>query len=320
MPSLESQHPAVFFCNALGDHLLALPALRALAEIFRGNLTLVCKLGAAEMFFSELKLARVCEVPMTQPYPQRTWVFDADALASELRPCDLLLSLNCWHSRSVDLLLRRLSPARSVGFSRAFRRFIPVDWTKHTADRAFEVPRLLCPSLRLEEFSSPPALPAPVRRWARRLRATVPPSLRVLAVHADTKAEKRWPTRRWVALLDRLLSRHRDLVVFDVGLDDLGLDQGAHHDRIVPCCGLPLGHAMALLSEADMFLGVDSCMLHAADLFRVPGVGLFGTTEPHEFGFRFGPHRHVVSDGRMAGIGVAAVARALGSLASSNAR
>jgi len=34
-------------------------------------------------------------------------------------------------------------------------------------------------------------------------------------------------------------------------------------------------------------------MLHAADLARVPGVGLFGPTHPATWGFRFAPHRHL---------------------------
>jgi hypothetical protein len=34
-------------------------------------------------------------------------------------------------------------------------------------------------------------------------------------------------------------------------------------------------------------------MLHAADLARVPGVGLFGPTRAATWGFRFASHRHV---------------------------
>jgi ADP-heptose:LPS heptosyltransferase len=59
---------------------------------------------------------------------------------------------------------------------------------------------------------------------------------------------------------------------------------------------------MGLVGEADLFVGVDSCMLHVADLFRVPGVGLFGPTRPRQWGFRFGLHRHVVTEGDMSEI------------------
>ena len=40
-------------------------------------------------------------------------------------------------------------------------------------------------------------------------------------------------------------------------------------------------------------------MLHAADLFNVPGVGLFGPTSSAEFGFKFSRHHHVQADGTM---------------------
>jgi ADP-heptose:LPS heptosyltransferase len=50
---------------------------------------------------------------------------------------------------------------------------------------------------------------------------------------------------------------------------------------------------MGLVATADLFVGIDSSMLHAADLARVPGVGLFGPTRAVEWGFRFAPHRHI---------------------------
>jgi ADP-heptose:LPS heptosyltransferase len=48
-----------------------------------------------------------------------------------------------------------------------------------------------------------------------------------------------------------------------------------------------------LVADADLFLGVDSSMLHAADLARVPGMGIFGPTSAATWGFRFAAHRHV---------------------------
>ena len=52
-----------------------------------------------------------------------------------------------------------------------------------------------------------------------------------------------------------------------------------------------LNAATALTRDqhADLFLGIDSCFLHAADLFRIAGIGLFGPTDPFRFGFRLSP-------------------------------
>jgi ADP-heptose:LPS heptosyltransferase len=72
-----------------------------------------------------------------------------------------------------------------------------------------------------------------------------------------------------------------------------GLNVGPERDRIFPYLGLPLDLAIGLVANADLFVGIDSSMLHAADLAGIPGVGLFGPTRAATWGFRFGPHRHV---------------------------
>src|SRR5262245_44869753 len=96
----DAERPAVFFCNGVGDHLLALPALRALASIFPERLTLVCRSGARRQFFSDLQTHRVVEIAMKQRGQHMS--FDADELAPKLSGCDLFLSLNPWHSRDLD--------------------------------------------------------------------------------------------------------------------------------------------------------------------------------------------------------------------------
>ena len=51
----DAQRPVAIFGNGLGDHLLVLPALRALVETFAGRLGLVCMAGAPEIFFADLR-------------------------------------------------------------------------------------------------------------------------------------------------------------------------------------------------------------------------------------------------------------------------
>jgi ADP-heptose:LPS heptosyltransferase len=154
--------------------------------------------------------------------------------------------------------------------------------------------RLFDPSARIETYAQPVAIPPSVQEKARSIRATVPAGAKVLVVHADTDwAEKRWPATRFIDVLDRFLSRRRDFVAWIVGMGHEELNVGSERDRVFPYLGLPLDLAMGLVANADLFLGIDSCMLHAADLARVPGVGLFGETRAATWGFRFGPHRHV---------------------------
>src|SRR5262249_8063729 len=65
--------------------------------------------------------------------------------------------------------------------------------------------------------------------------------------------------------------------------------------RVVVIDDIPLELAMYLVSNADCFIGVDSCMLHVADLAKIPSIGIFGPTRICEFGIRFSEQRFHIS-------------------------
>ena len=328
----RAARPVVIFGNGLGDHLLALPAVRALAAIFEGRLALVSMPGAADLFFQGVRLRSVCETAMRSEASGK--VFDAESVVRAVGPADVVLSLNPWHSSSLDQLLDMWAAPLSIGFHPNFNEQLARDYNKHSADLAFDLPRWFDPLLKIENFAEPPLTSLHARRRARRIRAAACLPMHILAVHADTGlwtpegsrvmgarvaaegmlGNKMWPPERFVEVLDAFLSRHPDFIAIVVGSVDLRLDRGRNGSRIVPCCGLPLDVTFALVGTSDLFLGVDSCMLHAADLYGVPGVGLFGPTNPGEFGFRFGPHVHLAGGPFMEGITVDAVLAALESL------
>ena len=158
----------------------------------------------------------------------------------------------------------------------------------------FTLAQAFDPSLCIEDFADAPALDPRAACWADELIGRLPSTSQIIILHAESKPAKCWRTDRFVSVLDHVLDRLPDAWVFDVGQETVPYDAGIHGDRVVPACEMPLSHALAIVSRAHFFVGVDSCFLHAADLFRVPGVALFGPTHPHEFGFRFAPARHVV--------------------------
>ena len=65
----------MIFANAGGDHLTALPTIRALASLFPSRLTLISLPGMRPLFFRELHFRQVCEVRMTERGKTRS--FDA---------------------------------------------------------------------------------------------------------------------------------------------------------------------------------------------------------------------------------------------------
>lgn len=179
---------------------------------------------------------------------------------------------------------------------------LPKDSAGHVADRAFGIPAYFNGSLRIEDFAFPPRLPPSCRPRVRQFLRTVAPGKRVLAVHNETKAEKVWPRDRLIRLINSFLERHPEFVIFILDFHKPPASTEKFKDRVIHSAHLPLHYAFAVLGESDLFLGVDSCMLHAADLYRIPGVGLFGPAKIkfgprnykyQEWGFRFSPHRHI---------------------------
>ncbi len=299
---LQARRPTVYFSTLIGDSVLVLPTLRALAELFSAPMTLVCPEVSYDLCFRELG-ARLVDITGSPPFgpplgPPSNRVLDYDALVTEIGDVDLFIDAVPWDVPSnvfVRPLRQRLAPTTSIGFptSDAYDIVVPRD-LPHAADVTFKLARLFNPDARIESYAGPVPIPASVQTEIRALRAALPAGTKVLAVHADTKSlNKRWPVTRFIDLLDRFLVRHREFVVWVVGMGPEELNVGRERDRVIPHLGLPLDLAMGMVAEADLFLGIDSCMLHAADLARVPGVGLYGPTHPDRWGFRFAPHRHV---------------------------
>ena len=290
----QFQNPAVLYYNGIGDHLMTLPAVRAFSGALGGRMTLVCLPIASEVFRGVGARRSLYIGPGTDCW--KGGDFDARKLAQRLQPCDLLVSLNRIFTASMAELLHLMRPTRSVGLFPEFSVYFPFDQTRHSVDLAFDVARCVDPELELDDFSSPPELSAQSIKAAEYFRSLLPPGSRCLTVHADTSEEKMWPAKQLSGMLNDFLSEHQDFVVQLLGTHDLGIKHGIHASRIINCHGVPLSHSFAFVREADLFLGVDSALLHAADLFRIPSVGLFGPSDRRQFGFRFCRHRYITSD------------------------
>lgn len=304
----EARRPLALFGNGLGDHLMTLPAVRALAAGFEGRLGLVCRPGAWRRFFADLPLRTVCQMPFC------AGACSCFTAAQSLVPDrDLLVWLNPWRGRVLDALVA--AEGVTVGRFRRCTRFVETD-AAHAVDEAFAIARAVFPHLCLEDFAAPPYLAPAAVRAAQRVRAAVGVGRRLLAVHADPSTpDRRWPDGRLAECLAHFLKAHPEMWVLLVGGAAANRQPACDHERVVSLCGLSFATTMAVVAEADLFLGVDSCFLHAADLFRVPGVGLFGPTDPAEFGFRFTPvHAHLRAGTSMRSITTRRVVEALESV------
>jgi ADP-heptose:LPS heptosyltransferase len=226
----------------------------------------------------------------------------------------LFLSINPWHTNSVSNLLAAFPTRESVGFFPEFCHNLTCDYEGHAIDMAFAIPQFLNSELQLCDFSNPPAISKTAARIAQQFKRRYSAWERVLFMHTETKTEKSWPSGRFERVLDMFLEEFPEVGALVVDVRGEGIRRGRFPDRVVPVT-LPLDACFALLRDSDLFLGVDSCHLHAADLFRVPGVGLFGPTTSRRWGYKFSHSRNLQGAGRMDEIAVDNVYEALCSLA-----
>ena len=204
----------------------------------------------------------------------------------------------------------------SIGFFENYTHRLCLDYDKPSADLAFDIVRSLRPDYQLHDFLEPLRYPTERQQDVHEILSMLEPGTKTLSVHMDTRTNKLWDEKRWVESLDTFLDRHTNFVVLLVGRPECVFDTERLRNagRVIPCYGLSLSSSCCLVAESDLFIGIDSCMLHVADMARVPGVGLFGPTNAKEFGFYIGPHIMIQADGSMEKIEVGMVVEALNQL------
>jgi ADP-heptose:LPS heptosyltransferase len=189
----------------------------------------------------------------------------------------------------MEELLRRLRPRVSVGFMAGYDIVVPPDLTRHVAELMLDAVRVLRRDASLAAHLGPPRFSAAAVGKVEEIRASLPAGVKLLAVHSETQAWKRWRVDDCRRALRLFLERHPDYWCYVV---DLSADvaTACAHARVVHGAHA-LETMQCLVAQADLFVGIDSCFLHVADFSGVPSVGLFGPTRPERWGFVRAPHR-----------------------------
>lgn len=292
-PPSEFERPAVFFVNALGDQLLALPAVRALSSLFPGGIQLLLGEGMRSFVYSGLTVREAPVRVFWENFDERR--IDVGRIASRAEPCDLFLCLSTFDSPSLWELAGRMGARWTVSWFGGCDKSVRYDPGTHWFDLYFRFATQFRPDLCLDDFSFPPPLSAAAKDAALAfVRKHIAPESRMLFVHPETKPEKMWNHAALSWVVKQFLEAHPEFVVFTTSVEPCPLNLGHLSDREV-WVDEHLELSFAILSHADVFLGIDSCFLHAADLLRLPGVALFGPTDPKEWGFRLSPHGRVIS-------------------------
>lgn len=280
----------IFHHNGIGDYVMSVPAMRALAHFAPRPVHIVCGAIGASFLYEDAGADRIVRAPTG--YGHFAHRFDPDALADISPPYEWFISLAHWLSADI-LRLRERSRARwSTGLFPHFDLRPHVDDSSpvlHEIDRIFALAAAFHPFASPVDWMSPLPMPPSALDFAAAIVANLPVGNAMLAVHAETRPEKVWPLDRLDAALAMVMMERPDISPVILNTPRQQLPRAASNPAATFVGRPPLVDAMAVTAICDCFLGIDSCMLHVADLYRRPGVALFGPTDPAQYGYRLAP-------------------------------
>jgi heptosyltransferase-1 len=199
-------------------------------------------------------------------------------------------------------------PDRRSARERAAARFydvkIPVPRDRHAVERNRD--------LVAKVFGYAVEGPARYGLVAPAAPAWAPPGAYAVLLHAASRADKRWPDERWIALA-RLLSESGYATVFPGGTD---AERGAAARLAQQVPGGVAAHAMGLadaaglIGHAALVAGVDTGLTHLAVALERPTAGIYTATRPELTGLHGAEGVNLGGPGRAPS--VESVAAALG--------
>jgi len=130
-----------------------------------------------------------------------------------------------------------------------------------------------------EPFPMKVCVPPAVRAWAEAFRGDTPYAA---ICPFTTRPQKHWPEAHWQALAKALIARGWRVVVLGGPADRLSADRIFADVPVEPMVGkATLLESAALVSRADLIIGVDTGLTHMGWAFEVPTIALFGSTCPY---------------------------------------
>ncbi len=272
---------AVIRLSSLGDVVLTLPAVHALARAYPGaRLHYWVKEEYADVVRAD---PAVAHVRVLERDARR--IEDLVSMSAELEPCDLIVDLH-GSLRSRVLTFRQKARVLRAGSDRLRRaRWVHARWTRpapapHALDR---YARALAPIGVVP--AGPPRMEVTeeARRWAEAWRAErfgAAPALGICP--AARHATKRWPEEHWIALARRAAEAGLRVAAFSLRREREGLPRLAEALEGLggAWCTEPLARQAALLGAMRAVATGDTGLMHVAAARGAPVVALFGSTSP----------------------------------------
>jgi ADP-heptose:LPS heptosyltransferase len=286
------QQVVAFFQNGIGDFFLALPALRALVDAYPYQVTLICGAEPTPWWVYDLNFRKIIEIETTRQV--ESFCFNLESIKSILaRDCDIFISFSLWNSILLDDLKSHLQAKQTYGFHPSYTCRYEQNNHVHMSQQLLGVIKPLITNFLFNDYGYPPNVPASSRLIAEKqlyeLRKYYPEKKCFLAIHTDTLVEKMWPSNLFTQCITEIKRIYPTIAILILGAKPIICCKTLD---VIDFTGIPLSLTAALLAKIDFFLGIDSCLLHLADLFRIPCIGLYGPSNDKVYGMLY--TRHII--------------------------
>ncbi len=301
MPRTDERRILVIHVGALGDCVLALPALAALGRRFPGaHIELAGHPSPHGLLERRSAVDRVVSIEALGLHRAFSGELPED-LAHYLRDFDVIVS---WFGSSDTAYRRALESLQQDRPQRLLiaRSTPPEESREHAADYLLRTLTPLGINAQAEDRTPRLALlPEDHEAAEQRLRsfdleveADPPPQL--IAVHPGSGSRRKcWSVERFAHVIRALEQPNRYFLLIEGPADTdlverlIAMPEGAGANslqRFLRLRALPIAHLAAILARCHLFIGNDSGVTHLAAAVGAPVIAIFTVTDPARWGPR----------------------------------
>ncbi len=276
--------------SALGDTILAVPAIRAIRYAFPD--------AEITMLASRTNLIYLANCPYIDK--RIRFLMPGHRMVAPLRRerFDWAIDLEHWPRLSALLTYATGAPVR-IGFRTRgqHRHFLFTEAVPHIQGQ-HEVRNFLDIATQLEclvqEFDLEVWYDAAARMWVREIliQEQVPPDTAIVVLHPEAgrrgEPRRRWHQENYVALADALVERFGVQIVLTGAPDEVNLSEQIaaqiKHRAVILAGKTDVNQLAALFSDAVLVVSGNCGPMHLAAATGAPVIGLHGPTNPAQWG------------------------------------
>lgn len=280
------EHIAFFRLSALGDVVLAIPTIRAIQQAWPDcKITWITSSAVAPMLKG---LSGVDFIVIDKPRGPADYL----ALRKRFKPYSFDVLIAAQASLRANLIFPFIRAKRKIGFDsrrgRELHRCFVSEQVpyrdEHLAEGFMGFARALgVPTPERDDYRWDLPVGDDDRQWAAQQRLTE----RMIAINpAASKAERTWPTERYIELVQQLTDRYRCQIVLTGGpakneLEIAAAIEAAVGDKVTNLVGkTSYGQMTALMGEVDCLIAPDTGPVHIAVAMGTAVIGLYAVARP----------------------------------------